>query len=741
MTYNLHRGFVMDKVSVDLQHCYGIKALKYDFEFIEEPRKRAYAIYAPNGAMKSSFALTFKALSEKSQGAVPRDRMYPDLPTVARVTDETGADIENERIYVVPSYDRDLGRQPSEEICKLLVNDKLRAEFAELHAMVKAAEDALLNLIKQQSKSKTDLGAEISAAFMPTPDNFRGAILRIPTEIEEQEGAPFASVEYDRIFTQEFVDLLNTKSLKDKITDYVERYNELLDQSAFFSKDVFDYYNAAEIAASLTKNGFFKAKHSINLKPSLGDIKEINTKEELEALIEQEKKLILEDEKLVAEFSVIQTMLNKNQRTRDFRDYLMANREIVPNLANIEQFRQDVLKSYMKANDVAYVELVATYRKVRERQEEIEEAAKEETTLWRDVIDLFNSRFRVPFTLSVKNAKSVIVGRDKTMQLGFVYNDGEHAPRDVERDDLIDVLSQGEKRAFYLLNVLFEIARRRGDEQETLIVADDIADSFDYQNKYAIIQYLSEIVKEGWFKLIILTHNFDFFRTVESRFVHRKHCLMASRTDAGIDLEPAIGIRNIFAKHWKGRFFDDDRMKVACIPFLRNLVELKNGTTGADYRALTSMVHWKPETPGLTVAALDQVYYNELGDGGPSTNAAQGIYDLIISVADSLPAPAGLNLENKIVLAIATRMRADRFMVEKIGNDEFWKGITRDQTPKLIERFKADFPEETKAATVLDSVALMTPENIHLNAFMYEPIIDMSEDRLRDLYADVKALA
>ena len=34
----------------------------------------------------------------------------------------------------------------------------------------------------------------------------------------------------------------------------------------------------------------------------------------------------------------------------------------------------------------------------------------------------------------------------------------------------------------------------------------------------------------------------------------------------------------------------------------------------------------------------------------------------------------------------------------------------------------------------------MTPENIHVNAFMYEPIIDMSDDHLRKLYCKIKAL-
>jgi hypothetical protein len=32
------------------------------------------------------------------------------------------------------------------------------------------------------------------------------------------------------------------------------------------------------------------------------------------------------------------------------------------------------------------------------------------------------------------------------------------------------------------------------------------------------------------------------------------------------------------------------------------------------------------------------------------------------------------------------------------------------------------------------------PENIHLNSFMYEPIVDMSDAHLRDLYRRVKAL-
>ena len=34
----------------------------------------------------------------------------------------------------------------------------------------------------------------------------------------------------------------------------------------------------------------------------------------------------------------------------------------------------------------------------------------------------------------------------------------------------------------------------------------------------------------------------------------------------------------------------------------------------------------------------------------------------------------------------------------------------------------------------------MTPENIHLNSFMYEPIVDMSNDHLKRLYERVVGL-
>ena len=377
---------------------------------------------------------------------------------------------------------------------------------------------------------------------------------------------------------------------------------------------------------------------------------------------------------------------------------------------------------------------------VRGKQSIYAEAEKQKTQ-WEQVIDIFNRRFTVPFRLHVTvNRIDVMIGSTSIMELGFTYDDGGGST-DIQRDDLIKYLSNGEKKALYILNVIFEVERRIKDKQETLMIIDDLADSFDYQNKYAIVEYLRDISNEGVFKQIILTHNFDFLRTVQSRFVSYASCLMALKSNARIELVQAEGVRNVFVNDWKLNFFGDDRKKIASIAFLRNLVEFSRGETDAEHLKLTSMLHWRPDTATMTVADLDKIYNAECHTPGESADPTRSIVDLIDTEADNcLNAQFGLNLENKVVLSIATRLRAERFIAGKLNDADFLTRIDRNQTQQLISKFNSEFPAETETAAVLDRVALMTPENIHLNSFMYEPIIDMGEDHLRNLYREVRAL-
>ena len=79
-------------------------------------------------------------------------------------------------------------------------------------------------------------------------------------------------------------------------------------------------------------------------------------------------------------------------------------------------------------------------------------------------------------------------------------------------------------------------------------------------------------------------------------------------------------------------------------------------------------------------------------------------------------------------------------MAEKINDAAWLADIDTNQTPFLLKRYKTDFPAELANIAIIQRVLLMTPENIHLNSFMYEPILDMSDQHLRRLYSEVVAM-
>ncbi len=721
----------MNKLVVDLENCYGIKRLQYTFDFSDHS---AYAIYATNGAMKSSLALTFKDVSDRTAS---RDRMYPSRVCSRRITDENGVDLIVEGVFVIRLTEEAVSH--TKKTSTLLVNSELRKEYEDLHIDIDKSKELLLKALKNQAASKKDPEKEISTSFAKDYDGFFAALIGVKEGVLAQEDAPFADMKYDTIFDDVVLKFLGRPDTKTAIDLYIKKYNELLAASTYFKKGTFNYYNANTIAKTLSSHGFFKAKHSVNLNAE--EKLEITTSDELAELVAKEKERISKDDELRTKFGEIEKLIQANQTLRDFEAYLADHEEVLSELANLDAFRRKVWMSYFKAQSPLYLELVEKYQNAVKRMKEIEKEASNQRTDWESVIDIFNSRFVVPFKLTAKNKASVVLGRDEILSLAFTFDDGSDQVS-VEQDDLMRVLSTGERRAFDILNVIFEVEARRKANQETLFVVDDIADSFDYKNKYAIIQYLNDIAQEPQFRLIILTHNFDFFRTLESRFVHRTKCLMAVRHSDRITLDPAEGIRNIFVKKWKRGFFTEPKMKIACIPFIRNIIEYTRGADDEDYGKLTSLLHWKNDSQAITVSDLDGIYNSTFPEEGTSTgDGNMPVMDLIHrEAAACLDCAEGINFENKIVLSIAIRNRAEQYMCDRIDDPDFLATNTPNQTTRLLGKFKELFGVEVDNLKTIQRVLLMTPENIHLNSFMYEPIIDMSDQHLRNLYQDVLAL-
>src|SRR5690606_23640589 len=285
----------------------------------------------------------------------------------------------------------------------------------------------------------------------------------------------------------------------------------------------FGTYQASELLKSIEDNSYFKAGHKFVLE----DGTEINDAEQLKAVVQAEIEKIVNDVKLKATFEKVDKALAANVGLREFKRVIEQNNLLLVELKDYDGFKKKVWISFLSELKVDTENLVAFYLSKKAELENIIIEAKKESARWKYIIDTFNARFYVPFKVVLTNHEDIIL-KQKTANLEFLYFDKtEKSPVKKGRQDLLEILSRGERRAYFILQFLFEIESRKSSTIEQLLVFDDVADSFDYKNKYAIIEYINELHLANTFKILVLTHNFDFYRTISSRLNLYKQSSMA----------------------------------------------------------------------------------------------------------------------------------------------------------------------------------------------------------------------
>ena len=279
------------------------------------------------------------------------------------------------------------------------------------------------------------------------------------------------------------------------------------------------------------------------------------------------------------------------------------------------------------------------------------------------------------------------------------------------------------------------------------------AESFDYKNKYAILEYIQDLASDENLNFIILTHNFDFFRTCSARMREMINPRMVSREKGALKIEnPRYVFKNPFSEIKKGIYKNNDNDIITAIPFIRNLIEYANSMEDENYKKLTSLLHIKKDTLNITVKDLENIFEKSV-TFSEKLNFSNGredekVYDLIVKTAKNIvkSGESSIDLDGKIILSMAIRLLAERFMineitvVDKSGNvlEEVYK--QNNQTGKLLGQYKKLCSEQHDNILLMNKVSLMSSENIHINSFMFEPIIDMSIKSLVDLFGRVSLL-
>lgn len=736
----------MQKVNINFENCYGIKKLNYSFNF---QKGKSYLLYASNGMMKTSFTKTFQALSS---GKKPSDEVFGRKSTY-EITNEKDESFDPNNIFVINSYENEY---MSPNSAKLMIDKKLKEKYDKALDDVTIAKSKLLDSIKNFFNDESMvIENEFAISFDVKSIDFLETILSLKRKNElecENIDIDFKKNKYVDIFNEGVEKFVSDPKNLIQIQEYEERYTQLLKASPIFKRGVFSQYNAEDISTNLSQNGFFGAEHKIILN---GIQQEIKTSDELTDIVTTERNKIFADEKLKKKFDKIDKELNKRALV-NFRKIIESTPEIITQLNDYKSFRKNVWIQALKTNKDILNDLLNEFEKSKTIVDSLKEQAKNQRTDWDNVLEIFKSRFTVPFLIEVPNQDEVLLKGDIPAFV-FKYVDQDNGEKIViERKNLEKVLSQGEKRALYLLNIIYDIETLKRSDNETLIITDDIAESFDYKNKYAIIEYLQESLSETNLNFIILTHNFDFFRTCSVRMKEVLQPFMVTRIENGLSIiPPKYVFKNPFSQMKKGMKENNEIDIITSIPFVRNLIEYTHDESNQDYLKLTSLLHIKQDTKDITLKDLEDLFNKVLSHTEDNKfNFSQGkesnsVYDLIIKTAKDIvdEGPSTMDLGGKIVVSMAIRLLAESFMISRIKEhdkkDERILSIQNSgsvQTGKLVQLYKTTFADKHENIVLMNKVLLLSSENIHINSFMFEPIIDMSINSLVNLFGRISIL-
>lgn len=733
----------MNKLNIELTNCFGIDSLNHEFDF---GKGNTFSIYARNGLMKTSFAKTFQLIQQGKKENIS-DAIFGEPGSAIVQID--GQDIEKKQVFVVKSYESSYESDISSLLIKGDIQTQLKDVFKVRTKLLKALEKDSGLKIKRTSLGKTvyELEPTIVKDFDFNEKDILSNLMELASYEPEIE---CSDIPYSVIFDDTVLKKIKDTKFQEGIRDFITSSDEIYSSFEYLEKGNLTLPKLKDLKKSLVKDAFFVKQNKVILSGQDA----ITNSEALEQHISNIETKIQQ----TPAYKAIENLLNDSKGIV-LKDIIETNPEIIGFLAldKLQTLKKCLWGSYIRHNSILFEELCDKYNDFSEAIDALEI----DDTPWKKALDIFNQRFTVPFMMNVVNLKGAIIG-ESVPQVEFSFKKGDTV-KTIDRSKLekLDTLSQGEKRALYLLNIIFDIEQIKNTGEETLLVIDDIADSFDYKNKYAIIEYLYELAQVSNIYMLILTHNFDFYRTVASRLsVNRSNRLIADYSNDVLKLEVEYYQDKPF-KNWKNNPKEKDIF--ALLPFVRNLIEYgvdqNISHTGEDFLFLTSLLHEKQDSRRITFGDIEPLYKHYAGvtqfDASVGTDVV--VLSKLYSVCDDITT-FDTKLENKIVLSIGIRHKAEEYIIQQIHNytgqlswrknKQNYRGTNvefmnfvqnnRNQTRELFNGYK-QFGDADKIK-ILNEVNIMTPEHIHVNSFMYEPILDMDIVELHRLYHTIKNL-
>lgn len=691
------------------ENAYGIKKL-----ILNNLKLKNNAIYASNGTFKTSFALALYKLSKNEIDEV-RDRLTNDKFTFdISIGDNQYKNSIDEQLPII-IFSKDILEKKS--------FNNLENELATL-----TLDDNLINKVKEYEDELIDIDNIIDDCIKSL--KLSNDIIDFIVGIDRRQKLSFLKRLFELLINTpkiERIDKINLNILnKKKIYEGLENDE--------FKRTINDYRNYIE---NQFKSTFFDDKFNLNNVNNF-----IKTLETTNFINESKNRYIVVYDTKYTNLDNFKTKVNEEIKK-------ICNQEILDNLKNIDkvlgvsreskEIRTQIVDDYEYVSiyskgsksiflSMIYDKLQNTIDKFYKKILEIEalingllEEAKNSKTNFDSALDIFKKRFNTIFDVIIENKNLVCINKEAP-KIVFKHNRG--GQNNIDEHTLYDVLSSGERTCLNIIKFIVEYENKKN--HKPIIVLDDIIETFDYSNRYAFINYLIEMKEQGS-NIILLTHNYEFYKNVTSRVeleglvaICDNNYKITIQKDSNINFKPKSIMK-----------INSDKNLIVALPFIR---ELANYIGKEDHNILLSYLHYNQNTNQKTVGSLIEdlkSIFPHLNVNNNEINTDEIFFDKIISIAKEIPKDINpFELEIKIILSIAIRLLSEKLIIQ--DNFSLISDCKKNQTRELYNRFKnymnSDFVE------LLDQVLIITPEFIHLNAFMYEPLIDIHPNCIRDLF-------
>lgn len=692
-------------------------------------------IYSPNGTMKTSFSDGFQDIIN---GVIPRDEfIIPQVNSSFEISDN-GNIINNGNVtkgidafvFNTEKYTNEILTSSVLEplVMSKDLRDKYKDTFNKLETIKNSVNELLsINVFNNKKADIEDLNA---LSTLLGKKHFLDTLLSIPA-LNEYKDSYYNDIDYKKIFNEKTEDIINEPNFQDACNNYKIFVDKKLDDAVFENGFTFEYLQ--KLSQDLVKNKFFAAGHKIKLNGH-----DLMGEKELKNYIDDIIKRVFESGEVSSEFSKIKTMLNKNSTIRAFTEIISRDTRIIRELSLESEFKKRIIFTKLSKFKEQILEYQKEALELKDKLEMVVEEANKTTNIWKQIIDKYNSRF-----IANKLDVEIVNVSDAVLDLNPPIFKKKIKGTNLEVDENIQQrFSTGERRAILILNLLFEVELRKG--KQFALILDDISDSFDYKNKYAIIECLRDFSEDSNIQLIILTHNFDFYRSISIALNKKINKRLFAYSSNGIVSFSELNTNNFkdysYYTNWKnnGNYID----LIAIIPFLRNVSQLNANSNDADYIALTKFLHYDTTTNNLQFSSAQSIFLKHNVSCG-SLNLNENYINKLVEEAKKLLSKriSEIDLRAKVVLAILIRLLSDKFMIDKyFAKHNSYPLIQNkpNQSRELYNLTIGDLLDEEKS--ILQTCFIIAPSFIHLNSFMYEPLVDVGTEKIKDTASKIIAL-